>query len=67
MRSAPLPLCDLKCCSDGDNMEAQAVALEFELVAVVTSGGRRQWQQWEGRSHGMRHYNNKGNLVMLDC
>jgi len=43
-------------------MEAKAPALQFELVPRVTSGGHRQWQQWEVRSHGMRHYNNKGNL-----
>lgn len=43
-------------------MEAEVLALEFDLFSMVTSGGRRQWQQWEVRSHGMRHYNNKGNL-----
>lgn len=48
--------------SDRDNVEAVALALQFELLSLVTSGGRRQWQQWEVRSHGMRHYNNKGNL-----
>lgn len=29
---------------------------------MVTSGGHRQRQQWEVRSPGMWHYNNKGNL-----
>lgn len=38
------------------------MVLQFDWVAMVTSGGHRQWQQWEGRSPGMRHYNNKGNL-----
>lgn len=36
--------------------------LQSDVVAMVTSGGHRQWQQWEGPSPGMRHYNNKGNL-----
>lgn len=44
------------------NMEAKAMVLQVDLVSMVTSDGHRQWQQWEGRSLSMRHYNNKGNL-----
>ena len=43
-------------------MEAEAMVLQVDLVSMVTSDGHRQWQQWEGRSLSMRHYNNKGNL-----
>ena len=38
------------------------MVLKIDLVSMVTSDGHRQWQQWEGRSLSMRHYNNKGNL-----
>ena len=38
------------------------MVLQVDLVSMVTSDGHRQWQQWEGRSLSMRHYNNKGNL-----
>lgn len=38
------------------------VLLQSDVVAMVTSGGHRQWQQWEGPCPGTRHYNNKGNL-----
>lgn len=53
--------------SDGYDMEAAAVVLQFDWAAMVTSGGHRQWQQWEARSPGMRHYNNKGNLITRGC
>lgn len=55
------------CRSHRGNMEAEAMVLQVDLVSMVTSDGHRQWQQWEGRSLSMRHYNNKGNLVMLGC
>ena len=50
------------CCSHRGNVEAEAMVLQVDLVSMVTSDGHRQWQQWEGRSLSMRHYNNKGNL-----
>lgn len=50
------------CRSHRGNMEAEAMVLQVDLVSMVTSDGHRQWQQWEGRSLSMRHYNNKGNL-----
>lgn len=46
------------------------VMLQSDVVAMVTSGGHRQWQQWEGLSPVTRHYNNKGNLKVnrrADC
>lgn len=48
--------------SDGDDVEAEAVGLELDVVPAVTSGGHRQRQQRQGRNPGGRHYNNKGNL-----
>lgn len=58
------PLASLwtQCFSDGDNMEAEAAALQFEMVSVVPSGGRTRRRRREVLSHGTRRYNSKGNL-----
>lgn len=53
--------------SDRDDVEAEAVGLELDVVPAVTSGGHRQRQQRQGRNPGGRHYNNKGNLVRRGC
>lgn len=53
------------------NMEPIAPIRLLDWVSMVTSDGHRQWQQWEGRSLLMPHYNNKGNLKVngrrMDC
>ena len=56
------PVSSRPCRSHRGNTEAKPMVLKVDLVSMVTSDGHRQWQQWEGRSLSMRHYNNKGNL-----